>query len=57
MVLDPPDNGRESNEFELLAFLIEAYEKANISIPPPNPIDAIRFRMEQMGLSQQDLVE
>lgn len=56
MVLDPPDNSSESDELELLAFLIETYEKANIPIPPPDPIDAIRFRMEQMGLGQQDLV-
>lgn len=53
---DPPDDSPKSDEIELLAFLIETYEKANIPIPPPDPIDAIRFRMDQMGLAQQDLV-
>lgn len=35
---------------------ISAYEDAHFEIPPPDPVDAIRFRMEQQGLRQKDLV-
>jgi HTH-type transcriptional regulator/antitoxin HigA len=40
----------------LLAHLVEVYEKQHHPVGPPDPLDAIRFRMEQAGLSQRDLV-
>jgi len=46
----------EMDELELLTALVEMYEERNFSISPPDPIDAIRFRMEQLGLAQKDLV-
>ena len=44
------------DELELLAALVELYEAEVYPIPPPDPIDALRFRMEQQGLKQKDLV-
>jgi HTH-type transcriptional regulator / antitoxin HigA len=42
--------------FEALVTLIEAYEAKHFPISPPDPIDAIRFRMDQGGLTVKDLV-
>lgn len=57
LMLDDPASGSEKGEeLELLAFLIEDYEKRTIEIPAATPVEAIRFRMEQEGLKQQDLV-
>ncbi len=46
---------RAAHELEGRAILIERYEREAFPINPPSPIDAIRFRMEQMGYSQADL--
>jgi len=43
------------DEMELLAILIEQYEKEHYSLGPPDPIEAIKFRMDQMGLRQKDI--
>ena len=53
---DPAPSSHEGRRLELLAFLVEAYEKDRYRIPLPNPVDAILFRLEQRGLRQQDLV-
>ncbi len=45
----------EADEMEILVTLIEAYENKHHPISPPNPIDAIKFRMEQQGLKAKDL--
>jgi HTH-type transcriptional regulator / antitoxin HigA len=45
----------DGDRLDVLVTLIEAYETKNHSITVPDPIDAIRFRMEQMGLSRKDL--
>lgn len=42
-------------ELEALAILVEHYERTAFPIDPPSPIEAIRFRMEQMGYRQPDL--
>ena len=44
------------DELELLSELVENYEEKHFPIELPDPIEAIQFRMEQQGLSQQDLV-
>lgn len=44
-------------EAKLLALLIEDYENKNIHIPEPNPIEAIKFMMEQSQMSLKDLAE
>jgi len=41
----------EADEMEVLVTLIEAYENQHYPIAPPDPVDAIRFRMEQQGLT------
>jgi len=45
----------ESDHLEILMALVEAYEEQKCPIDPPDPIDAIKFRMEQMGLTKEDL--
>ena len=45
------------DELEILTTLIENYEAKHYSIDAPDPIEAIKFRMEQEGLRQKDLVE
>ena len=47
----------EANEFQLLTLLIEEYEKINYSIPPPHPIDAIKFQLEQLGIDESELTK
>lgn len=46
----------EGDELELLLHLVEAFEAAQYPIAMPDPIDALKFRMEQQGLRQSDLV-
>jgi HTH-type transcriptional regulator/antitoxin HigA len=48
-------NSVESDELEILSLLVKEYENINYSIPKPNPIEAIRFRLEQKGLTEVDL--
>ena len=45
----------EGDAFEVLATLVDAYEREHHPVPPPDPIEAIRFRMEQSGLDPKDL--
>lgn len=45
----------EGEEMELLSLLVEKYEKEHFPVEPPNPIEAIKFRMEQMNLKQIDV--
>lgn len=56
MLADPAPGSTAEEELELIAFLIEGYEKCTIQIPSATPAEAIRFRMEQAGLKQHDLV-
>lgn len=44
-----------SDELEVLSILVEAYEKKHYPIPPPHPIEAIKFRLEQMGINEKEL--
>ncbi|EGQ8013252.1 DNA-binding protein [Vibrio cholerae] len=53
---DAEPNTPEGDELEVLATLVEAFEEANYPIDVPDPIDAIKFRMEQQGLEDKDLV-
>jgi HTH-type transcriptional regulator/antitoxin HigA len=45
----------EEDELELLSILVEKYEREHYPIEAPDPIGAIRFRMEQMNLKQKDI--
>jgi HTH-type transcriptional regulator / antitoxin HigA len=48
-------NSPEGEEMELLSLLIEKYEQENYRMKAPSPIEAIKFRMEQMNLKQADV--
>lgn len=45
----------KGDRLDVLATLIDAYEAKHFPMDPPDPIEAIRFRMEQQGLSRKDL--
>ena len=45
----------EGDRLDVLATLVDAYEAEHYPIDPPDPIEAIRFRMEQQGLTRKDL--
>jgi len=45
------------DELDVLATLIDVYEKENYNILPPDPIEAIKFRMEQENISKSELAE
>lgn len=47
----------KGDELDLLATLVESYEMKHYPIAPPDPIDAIKFRMEQMGMTKDDMVK
>jgi len=50
-------NTTNGDLLEVLTTLVEAYEQKHFSISPPDPIEAIKFRMEQLGLKQADIAE
>lgn len=54
--LDPDSGTEEADRLELLTFLVEDYESKRFPVGAPDPVEAIRFRMEQQGLTQRDLV-
>lgn len=51
-----PDS-KESDELEVLSILIKEYENEHYPVPKPNPIEAIKFRLEQMNMSEAELSE
>ena len=56
-IFDAPIGSKEGDELEVLTILIDNYEKEHSPIEFPDPIEAIKFRMEQMDYDQQDLAE
>jgi HTH-type transcriptional regulator/antitoxin HigA len=48
---------RNGDRLDVLATLIDAYETEHYPMDPPDPIEAIKFRMEQQGLTRRDLEE
>ena len=56
-IFDAKLGSKEGDELEILGLLIDKYEKEVDSIDFPDPVEAIKFRMEQKGLKQKDLVE
>ena len=57
IIFDAKKGTREGDELEILSILIEKFEKENYPIEMPDPIEAIKFRMEQLGMKQKDLVK
>lgn len=51
----PEIGSAEFDYMEVMVLLIESYEKEHFPITAPDPIEAIKFRMEQQGLSMKDL--
>ncbi|UAM98375.1 helix-turn-helix domain-containing protein [Polaribacter litorisediminis] len=56
-IFDSKKGTEEGDELEILSILIDQYENENFPIGMPDPIEAIKFRMEQMGMNQKDLAE
>lgn len=56
-IFDAQPNTKEGDELEILSILIEKYENEHFPIDLPDPVEAIKFRMEQLGLKQNDLTE
>ena len=56
ILMDAKPNTPQMDELEVLTTLVEAYEEQHYKIEAPDPIEAIKFRMEQEGLKQKDLV-
>jgi len=54
-LLDAEMNTSESDRFDVLVTLIEAYEDEHYSIPSPDPIEMIKYYMESRGLARRDL--
>ena len=52
---EPDPDSEEGAFFEALMTLVEAYERKHYPISPPDPIEAIKFRMDQNGISIKDL--
>jgi HTH-type transcriptional regulator/antitoxin HigA len=55
IIFDSKDGTPQGDELEVLGILIDQYEKEYFPIEMPDPIEAIKFRMEQLGYNQQDL--
>lgn len=56
MQLDLKDNSNELDELEVLSILVENYENKHFPMDLPDPIEAIKFRMEQNGMTEKDLI-
>ena len=55
VIFDAKNGTDQGDELEILGILIEQYENEHFPIDLPDPIEAIKFRMEQMGYTQTDL--
>ena len=55
MQKDLKAGSRLSDELEILSVLIEGYEEKHYPIPPPHPIEAIKFKLGQMGMDEKEL--
>jgi len=57
VIFDAKQGTPEGDELEILRVLIEHFENEHYPIGLPDPVEAIKFRMEQMGYNQSDLAE
>ena len=55
-LFDAPNGTPESDEADILGLLVDEYEKMHFPIEAPDPIEAIKIRMEEMDLKQIDLI-
>jgi HTH-type transcriptional regulator / antitoxin HigA len=56
-LIDAKPGVPEYDELEILSTLVEAYEEKHCPILPPDPVEAIKFRMDQLGLKQADIAK
>ena len=56
-IFHAPENTPEGDEAEVLSILIEKYEDEHFPLGMPDPIEAIKFRMEQMNMKQKELAQ
>ena len=56
-IFDAPASSPEGDEAEILSILIEKFEDEHYPICAPDPVEAIKFRMEQMSMSKSELAE
>jgi len=56
ILMNAKPNTPQMDELEVLTTLVESYEEQHYKIEVPDPIEAIKFRMEQEGLKQKDLI-
>lgn len=56
VIFDAPIDTKDGDEAEILSLLIENYENEHYPIDAPDPIEAIKIRMEELNLKQKDLV-
>ena len=54
-IFQAPEGAAEADEMEVLVALVESYENKHYPIGPADPVEAIKFRMEQQGLVAKDL--
>ncbi len=54
-LMDARSETKAGDELDILATLVEAYETKRYAICPPDPIEAIKFRMDQLGMTRKDL--
>lgn len=57
VIFDATRESEEGDELEILSILIDRYENEHFPIGMPDPTEAFKFRMEQMGMKQNDLAE
>lgn len=56
-LFDAKPGTSKGDDLEILALLIDQYEKEHFPIEAPDPIEAVKFRMEQLGMKQKDLAD
>jgi len=56
-IFDAKPGSIEGDELEILGILVDEYEKKQFPIEAPKPVEAIKFRMDQLGIEQKDLAK
>lgn len=56
-LIDTKAGTPEYDQLEILSTLVEYHEEKHCPIPPPDPVEAIKFRMDQLGLNQSDIAK
>jgi HTH-type transcriptional regulator/antitoxin HigA len=54
-LMDSKPGTKAGDELDILTMLVEAYEAKHYPICPPDPVEAIKFRMDQLGMARKDL--